>query len=158
MHYLPRHCTICKEIKAIQSGSNKFLIREMLTGYLILYTYQFYRGYSILLCKKHVSELHELPEKFRIQFLTDMSIAAESVYKAFHPKKLNYELLGNTDSHLHWHIIPRYENDPIPQRPIWCIDSSITCALKMKPTHNEIKILKTNIINSYKTITQKRIV
>jgi len=44
---------------------------------------------------------------------------AEAVYKAFLPRKLNYELLGNSEAHLHWHIFPRYQNDPIPQWPVW---------------------------------------
>jgi hypothetical protein len=32
---------------------------------------------------------------------------------------MNYELLGNTDPHLHWHIVPRYKTDPRWGQPIW---------------------------------------
>ena len=32
---------------------------------------------------------------------------------------MNYELLGNSDPHLHWHIIPRYKTDPRWGAPIW---------------------------------------
>jgi diadenosine tetraphosphate (Ap4A) HIT family hydrolase len=32
---------------------------------------------------------------------------------------MNYELLGNSNPHLHWHIIPRYKSDPRWGRPIW---------------------------------------
>src|SRR5206468_9134801 len=35
------------------------------------------------------------------------------------PRKMNYEALGNTVGHLHWHLFPRYEWDPHPKRPIW---------------------------------------
>ena len=31
--------------------------------------------------------------------------------RAFHAEKMNYELLGNGDTHLHWHLFPRVEGD-----------------------------------------------
>ena len=36
-----------------------------------------------------------------------MSLVGEAVSKAFECEKMNYELLGNGDSHLHWHLFPR---------------------------------------------------
>lgn len=55
-----------------------------------------------------------------------MSEVAEAVSIAFHPAKLNYELLGNTNSHLHWHISTRFAtNNPNPAMPIWTIDTNI---------------------------------
>ena len=32
---------------------------------------------------------------------------------------MNYELLGNTVPHLHWHVVPRHDWDLNPKRPIW---------------------------------------
>ena len=40
-----------------------------------------------------------------------MSLVAEAVAKVFHPEKMNYELLGNGDTHLHWHLFPRTSGD-----------------------------------------------
>ena len=31
--------------------------------------------------------------------------------KIFSPDRLNYELLGNWEPHIHWHIYPRYKTD-----------------------------------------------
>ncbi len=36
---------------------------------------------------------------------------AESVFRAFGAEKMNYELLGMGDSHLHWHLFPRRTGD-----------------------------------------------
>ena len=43
--------------------------------------------------------------------MKEMSIVAEAVSKAFYPEKMNYELLGMEDAHLHWHLFPRRQGD-----------------------------------------------
>ena len=69
--------------------------------------------------KWHETELHGLADKDRKQFLEDMSLVARLLSKAFRPDKMNYELLGNSMPHLHWHLVPRYVSDPMWGRPIW---------------------------------------
>jgi diadenosine tetraphosphate (Ap4A) HIT family hydrolase len=32
---------------------------------------------------------------------------------------MNYELLGNMVPHMHWHLVPRFREDPLWPRPIW---------------------------------------
>jgi len=36
----------------------------------------------------------------------------------FAPRKLNYEIHGNTIEHLHLHVFPRFEGDAFAGRPI----------------------------------------
>jgi diadenosine tetraphosphate (Ap4A) HIT family hydrolase len=60
-----------------------------------------------------------LPEDERALFLHEMAEVAAAVFRAFTPAKLNYELLGNTVPHLHWHLVPRHIDDPRLFAPIW---------------------------------------
>ena len=48
-------------------------------------------------------------------------MVAKAVKIAFNAEKINYECLGNGDSHLHWHLFPRRSQDtPIPG-PVWWV-------------------------------------
>jgi diadenosine tetraphosphate (Ap4A) HIT family hydrolase len=135
------NCLICDRINQIQKGENPHFVIELETGFVVIGDHQYYRGYTLFLSKKHVFELHQLPANFRKKFLMEMSLVAQAVYETFKPKKLNYELLGNTDKHLHWHLYPRYQNDPCPNQPIWCLPKKIRCNNKTLPKPNELKIL-----------------
>lgn len=141
-------CLICERISLIKKNQNPYLIKEFETGYAVLGDSQFFKGYCLFLCKVHKEELHELDNEFKEKFLKEMSVVAEAIYKAFHPQKLNYELLGNSHHHLHWHIFPRYLNDPLPQSPIWCIDSKIRNAKENNPNKKDLDILKKQILKS----------
>jgi len=80
---------------------------------------QAFEGYTFLTLKWHEEELYNLADKDRKRFLEDMSLVANALSKALKPDKMNYELLGNSMPHLHWHLIPRYTLDPMWGRPIW---------------------------------------
>lgn len=139
-------CTICERNNQIKKGKNPYFVKEFKTGFVVLSDYQFYKGYTLFLAKKHVREIHQLPEGVKIEFLKEMSLVVEAVFKAFKPLKLNYEALGNTDPHLHWHIIPRYKNDPNPKQPIWIIDSAVRYAKIYKPNKKDLSLLKKKLL------------
>lgn len=139
-------CLICDRIALIKNNSNPYFVKELETGYVVLGDYQFYNGYTLFLCKNHADELHNLDHNYRDTFLHEMALVAESVYKAFKPNKLNYELLGNTDRHLHWHIFPRYTNDPLPNTATWVVDKKIRYDEKHKPTQEKLSKLKQDLL------------
>jgi diadenosine tetraphosphate (Ap4A) HIT family hydrolase len=111
-------CEICAQ-KPRMNDDNPYFIAELSAGFAVLAWNQFFPGYTMFLGKRCAPELHELPPDERQAFLREMSIVAEAAYRAFSPRKMNYELLGNSVSHVHWHLIPRYEDDPNPRWPIW---------------------------------------
>ena len=137
-------CLICKRIKMIGNGSNPYFVRELDTGYVVIGDYQTYRGYSLFLSKEHAEELHELDDDFRKRFLEEMSVVAEAVYRAFNPDKMNYELLGNTDRHVHWHLFPRRKNDDKAHTAVWAVRRE---KRMRKPTTKELNELKKRLGN-----------
>lgn len=64
-------CLVCKRIANIKVDSNPFFITELKTGYVVVGDYQFYKGYTLFLCKKHITELHYLPPKFASLYLRE---------------------------------------------------------------------------------------
>jgi diadenosine tetraphosphate (Ap4A) HIT family hydrolase len=111
-------CGICRRIERF-TPDDPHAIAELDTGYAVLADNQLYPGYTIFVAKRCVAELHLLPPDERITFLQEMSQVAEAVFRTFAPRKLNYELLGNSEAHLHWHLFPRYADDPNPLWPVW---------------------------------------
>jgi len=112
-------CEICERIAQCQAGTHPGLILETETGWAVLGDSQFFRGYSLLLCKQAATELDELPIDVRSKYLHEMALLAEAVRRVVKPHKLNYECLGNMVHHLHWHIFPRQSEEAEPQKPVW---------------------------------------
>lgn len=80
---------------------------------------QYFLGYSFVVFKRHETELYNLVDQERLAYLEDMSKVARALALTFKPDKMNYELLGNGQPHMHWHLIPRYKSEPLWGRPIW---------------------------------------
>ena len=82
---------------------------------------QFFPGWTVLVLKRHATELFDLTQDERSQLMEDVSAAALALDMAFDPVKVNYELLGNQLSHIHWHVIPRLAGDPAPREAVWTV-------------------------------------
>lgn len=110
-------CLMCEITENIKD--DPYFVAELETGYVDIGWYQHFRGYTLFICKKHVTELHQLPHNMKMKFLEEMSLVAEAVYNVFKPEKMNYELLGNGVSHMHWHLFPRVSGDTHIKGPVW---------------------------------------
>ena len=102
---------ICDRIELIKQGKNPHFVKELETGYVVIGDGQYFKGYTLFLAKEHVTELHQMEYETKIKFLEEMSIVQEAVAKAFQADKMNIELLGNGDAHVHWHLFPRKAGD-----------------------------------------------
>jgi diadenosine tetraphosphate (Ap4A) HIT family hydrolase len=82
---------------------------------------QFFPGWTVLALKEHVCELFDLSKHVRGMLMEEVTHVARTLAQVFDAKKMNYELLGNQVSHIHWHLIPRLRSDPDPLKPVWCV-------------------------------------
>lgn len=94
-------------------------IADLRSGKAYLHDDQFFPGWTVLVLRRHATELFQLTPPERTQLIEDVNRMAMILSEVYQAKKINYELLGNQLPHIHWHIIPRLANDPAPLEPVW---------------------------------------
>ncbi|KYZ78087.1 histidine triad (HIT) protein [Anaerosporomusa subterranea] len=87
-------------------------ICELKASTLYLFKEQTYRGRCIVACKGHVNELFELPPEERNLFMADVANVAAAIKKAFGADKINYGAYSDKLPHLHFHLVPKYQDGP----------------------------------------------
>jgi len=112
-------CPFCQKLRNLQELPDGDIVWEMPNSVTLLGPWQYFTGYCIVVARRHVSELSEMPTSHRRGFFDEMCLVAQAIEGAFRPRKLNYELLGNQVPHLHWHLFPRRTDDPDVLRPVW---------------------------------------
>lgn len=76
-------------------------------------------GRCVVTLHQHATELFDLSPAVRRAFADDVSTAARAIKLAVNAFKMNYEILGNADPHVHCHLIPRQMDEPKPKAPAW---------------------------------------
>jgi diadenosine tetraphosphate (Ap4A) HIT family hydrolase len=112
-------CELCAIQRRADAGEDPYGVARLSTGYVALERHQRYEGYTYFSSTVCATELDDLDPVYRAAFLHDMVEVAAAVRRAFRPRKMNYEALGNSVPHLHWHLIPRHDDDPMPGGPVW---------------------------------------
>lgn len=95
-----------------------------------------------------------MDEDYKIKFLTEMSKVAEAVHNAFNPDKLNYGLLSNGDTHIHWHIFPRWECDTPVKGPVWWLDRELMYSDDIKSNEHELTEMKIKLYNELEKLVK----
>lgn len=74
--------------------------------------------YVCVVAKRHVEEPFTLSDAEGAIFWRETMAVAKALHARVRPRKMNYEIQGNTIRHLHVHLFPRYDDDPFEGRPI----------------------------------------
>jgi diadenosine tetraphosphate (Ap4A) HIT family hydrolase len=75
-------------------------------------------GYACVVARRHVAEPFQLPDDEMVAFWRESMAVARALSSLFEPRKMNYEIHGNSMPHLHLHLYPRFTRDPFEGRPI----------------------------------------
>ena len=67
----------------------------------------------------HVQEMTDLPATDQQRLLRVVLAAESALREVMAPDKINLASLGNVVPHLHWHVIPRFTDDPHFPNPVW---------------------------------------
>lgn len=95
------------------------LIWQMPLLRIVLVTEPDYPGFCRVILNRHVAEMTDLPAEER-NYLMEVVYAVETVLRReFAPHKINLASLGNVVPHVHWHVIPRWQDDKHYPNPIW---------------------------------------
>lgn len=78
-----------------------------------------YPGFCRVIWNAHVAEFSDLPDDARERLMRVVCAVERAVRSVLEPAKVNLASLGNQVPHLHWHVIPRFSNDPHFPLPIW---------------------------------------
>lgn len=145
-------CMICDRIEMIKNGENPFFVKELETGYVVLGDNQHFCGYTLFLCKQHNTELFYLENNFSARYMQEMIMVAQAVKNAFGAEKINYECLGNGDTHLHWHIFPRKTGDigdcgNNGKGPVWWYPMDMMYADENRPSAEKLAQMKQRLLS-----------
>jgi diadenosine tetraphosphate (Ap4A) HIT family hydrolase len=97
-------------------------IGELDESVAYLHNDQFFPGWTVLVLRRHATELFELGPTERAHPIEEVSEVAEILAAVFAARKINYALFGNQLPHLHWHVVPRLASDPAPRAAVFAVE------------------------------------
>ena len=76
-------------------------------------------GFCRVVMNDHIAEMTDLPVEARTALMDVVWLVEQAVRDTMQPDKVNLATLGNMVPHMHWHIIPRYNDDTTFPDSIW---------------------------------------
>ena len=70
-----------------------------------------YPAYCRVELLAHIKEMTDLVPTERARMMKTVFAVELALREMFNPDKINLASLGNKTPHIHWHVIPRFEND-----------------------------------------------
>ena len=78
-----------------------------------------YPGFLRVILNAHVKEMTDLAASDRAEVMRVVFAAEAALQQVMRPDKINLATLGNKVPHVHWHVIPRFMDDPHFPNPVW---------------------------------------
>ncbi|HEY5071120.1 MAG TPA: hypothetical protein VII63_03730 [Caulobacteraceae bacterium] len=105
-----------ERVELARLGRNPYVIARMDSGWLVIGDVQPLPGYCLLLADPVVESLNVLSQEMRARYCLDVARAGDALLEVTRAYRINYEIWGNLEPALHTHIVPRFRDEPEPQR------------------------------------------
>lgn len=148
-------------IGAALRGENPTVMARLPRSFAVIGDVQFLPGYSVLLVDDpEVDRLTDLPLADRRAFLDSLDLLAEAVSVAcagLDPafRRVNIEILGNTDAYLHAHVFPRFdwEEPARVTKPVWLYGERMwrNPHVRLGPDHDIVRSAITRAIEQLRS-------
>ena len=76
-------------------------------------------GFCRVILNAHKKEMTDLAEVERNRLMDTVYVVEKLLRELLQPEKINLASFGNRVPHLHWHVIPRYADDPHFPGSVW---------------------------------------
>lgn len=76
-------------------------------------------GFCRVIVNEHLREMTDLTPALQQEVLRVVLATERAVREVQRPDKVNLASLGNVTPHVHWHVIPRWQDDSHFPDPIW---------------------------------------
>lgn len=76
-------------------------------------------GFCRVILNAHKMEMTDLAEVERDRLMNLVYVVERALRELLQPDKVNLASLGNMVPHVHWHVIPRFSNDPHFPGAVW---------------------------------------
>lgn len=88
-----------------------------------------YPGFVRVVWNAHMREMTDLSAAERTHLMQTVFVVERAQREVLRPHKINVASLGNMTPHLHWHLVPRFEDDAHFPKPIWAEPVRVTDTL-----------------------------
>ncbi|WP_137876290.1 diadenosine tetraphosphate hydrolase [Rhodococcus sp. Q] len=145
-------------VESALRGQNPTVLTRLPEAFAAIGDVQWLPGYCVLLTDDPIiTQLSDLPRPRRLAYLESIDRLASAVEHACRQadsqfRRVNIEILGNTDAFLHTHIWPRYEWEPEQHRrmPVWLYPSDrwTDPSHALTPAHDSLRAAITNELHA----------
>lgn len=91
-----------------------------------------YPGFCRVIWHGHVKEMTDLAIADRSVMMQAVCKVEQAIRDVMQPHKINLASLGNMVPHLHWHVIPRYQDDAHFPNSVWAATDKTSLSVDAK--------------------------
>lgn len=137
-------------VRSAIDRTNPTVLARLPGAFAVIGDVQWLPGYCVLLVDRPgISALGDLEPEEQRTFLSSMAMVGTAVESACRAtdsafRRMNFDILGNTDEFLHAHVWPRYDWEPAERvrKPVWLYPPEFWTlpSLRLGPQHDQLRV------------------